>query len=187
VPSSKPPPPARASASTSTSSEADAQQLVVAQILSPHGVQGELKCRVVTQFPEQRFRRGSRLLIGSEPRLVRSARLRGELVYVRLDGVDDRNAAQALRGQELRVPRAEAVPLPEGQFYWDQVIGLRVEDTTGRLLGTVADILETGSNDVYIVRGPLGEILVPAIKDVVTAIEPAAGRMVVDPLPGMLP
>jgi 16S rRNA processing protein RimM len=68
------------------------------------------------------------------------------------------------------------------------VIGLRVEDaTTQELLGQVADILETGANDVYVVRGERGEILVPAIKDVVKEIDPAAGRMLIRPLPGMLP
>jgi 16S rRNA processing protein RimM len=155
--------------------------------LTAHGVKGELKCLVVTDFPDQRFKRGNRLLLGSEPRVVRSARRQGDLVYLRLDGIDDRTAAEALRGQELVVPRTEAVPLPEGQFYWDQVLGLRVEDTAGQLLGTVADILETGANDVYVVRGgPRGEVLIPAIKDVVRAIDPAAGRMVVDPLPGLL-
>ena len=118
---------------------------------------------------------------------VRSARVRADVLYLRLRDLDDRTAAEALRGRDVLVARADAVPLPEGQFYWDQVIGLRVEDTAGRPLGSVADILETGANDVYVVHGPLGEVLVPAIKDVVQRIDPAAGRMVVDPLPGMLP
>ena len=119
--------------------------------------------------------------------MVRSARVRGETVYLRLHGLEDRNAAETLRGLEARVPRAEAVRLPEGQFYWDEVIGLHVEDTTGRPLGSVTQILETGANDVYVVQGPRGrEILVPAIKDVVRLIDPPAGRMVIDPLPGML-
>jgi 16S rRNA processing protein RimM len=156
-------------------------------VLSPHGVRGELKCRVITDFPTQRFKSGTRLLIRSDSWNVRSARVRGDIVYLRLHRLDDRNAAEALRGQDILVPRAEAMPLPDGQFYWDQVIGLRVEDTTGHQLGSVTDILETGANDVYIVHGPAGEILVPAIKDVVQVIDPPAGRMVIDPLPGMLP
>jgi 16S rRNA processing protein RimM len=110
------------------------------------------------------------------------------VVYLRFEGIQDRDAADALRGQDLMVAREDAVHLPEGEFFWDQVIGLRVEDTTGRILGSVKEILETGANHVYIVRpdGPGKEILVPAIKDVVQLIDPAAGRMVIDPLPGLL-
>ena len=66
--------------------------------------------------------------------------------------------------------------------------GMRFEDiTTHEQLGEVADIIETGANDVYIVNGPRGEILIPAIKDVLKRIDPHAGRMLVQPLPGMLP
>jgi 16S rRNA processing protein RimM len=112
--------------------------------------------------------------------------VRGNLVYLRFDEIDDRNAAEALRGLDVLVAREDAVHLPEGQFFWHQVIGLRVEDTSGRALGAVSEILETGANDVYVVKGTGREILVPAIKDVVRVIDPAAGRMVIDPLPGML-
>jgi 16S rRNA processing protein RimM len=84
------------------------------------------------------------------------------------------------------VPTAAALQLPKGQFYWHQVIGLRVESTDGQTLGTVRDILETGANDVYIVHGAHGELLLPAIKDVVKQIDPAAGRMLVQLLPGLL-
>jgi 16S rRNA processing protein RimM len=81
------------------------------------------------------------------------------------------------------------VALPEGQFSWHQVIGLSVIDaTTQAVLGTVTDIVETGANDVYVVRPEHGkEVLVPAIKDVIVSIEPDEGRMCVQPLPGMLP
>ena len=152
-------------------------------------MRGELKCRVVTDFPAERFKPGARLLLGQDTRQVRSARVRGNIVYLRFHGIDDRNAAEPLRGVDILVRRAEAVRLPEGQFYWDEVIGLRVEDTSGRVLGSVSQILQTGANDVYVVQpeGRGKEILVPAIKDVVQVIDPAAGRMVIDPLPGLLP
>jgi 16S rRNA processing protein RimM len=83
----------------------------------------------------------------------------------------------------------DAVSLPKGEFYWHQVIGLAVIDaTTQTPLGVVADILETGANDVYIVKTPGGqEVLIPAIKDVVKDIDPTLGRVLVEPLPGLLP
>lgn len=162
--------------------------LVVAQVLAPHGIAGELKCRIVTDFPE-RFKKGTRLLVGDPPveRRIRGARVSGPHVYLHLEGIADRNAAEGLRGAELLVPAAEAVELPEGQFFWRDVIGLRVEDEQGAILGTIADILETGANDVYVVRSASGELLIPATREVVKAILPEEGRMVVQLLPGMEP
>jgi 16S rRNA processing protein RimM len=146
-----------------------------------------VKCRVVTDFPAERFKSGTRLLVGAETRKLRSARVTGDIAYLRFEGITDRDAAETLRGLDVLVPRSEAVRLPEGEFFWDQVIGLRVEDTSGSELGRVTDILETGANHVYVVHGSQPrELLVPAIKDVVKLIDPAAGRMVIEPLPGLL-
>ncbi len=160
----------------------------MAQVLGAHGIRGELKCRIVTDFPSRRFKRGNTVLIRGEPHKVQGARIQGGTVLLKLEDVSDRDVAVALRGAEIEVPTEQAVSLPKGQFYWHQVIGLRVEDATSHEpLGEVTDIIETGANDVYIVKGNKGEILVPAIKDVVKQIDPAAGRMLIQPLPGMLP
>jgi 16S rRNA processing protein RimM len=160
----------------------------VAQVLAPHGIRGELKCRVITDFPRQRFRRGNTVLIDGESHVIQGARLQGRFVLLKLEDVADRDTAETLRNKDVQIRAEDAVALPRGQFYWHQVIGLRVEDaSTHQPVGTVADILETGANDVYVVRGERGEILVPAIKDVVKEIDPAAGRMLIEPLPGMLP
>jgi 16S rRNA processing protein RimM len=161
----------------------------VAQVLAPHGIRGELKCRIITDFPEQRFKRGNTVVIDGERHLIRGARIQGTTVLLRLEDVADRNAAETFRNKDVQISVDEAVSLPEGQFYWHQVIGLSVEDaTTHEKLGTVSDILETGANDVYVVRDERGkEVLIPAIKDVVKDIDPAQGRMRIEPLPGMIP
>jgi 16S rRNA processing protein RimM len=157
-------------------------------VLAAHGIRGELKCRVVTDFPTRRFRRGNIVLIKGEPHKIQSARIQGGTVLLKLEDISDRDVAAALRGAEIEVPTEQAVSLPKGQFYWHQVIGLQVEDITSHeTLGEITDIIETGANDVYIVRGTKGEILVPAIKAVVKQIDPVAGRMHIEPLPGMLP
>jgi 16S rRNA processing protein RimM len=159
----------------------------VAQVMSPHGVRGELKCRIVTDFPEKRFRRGTSVIIDGTSHRIQAARIQGGHVLLKLADIADREAAQAYRNKEILVRTEDAVTLPEGQFYWHQVIGLQVEDAiTHETLGTVTDIIETGANDVYVVKGARGEILVPAIKDVVKSIEPERQRMLVEPLPGML-
>jgi 16S rRNA processing protein RimM len=156
--------------------------------LSAHGIRGELKCRVITDFPKQRFKRGNTVLLRATPFTVRSARYQGPNVLLGLTEIVDRTTAETFRGADVEVPTSDTVSLPRGQFYWHQVIGLHVIDvTTQEDLGTVADILETGANDVYLVRGARGEVLVPAIKDVVNEIDPTNGRMLVTPLPGMLP
>jgi len=186
VPSSKPPQRERASASTSTSSEPE--YLVVAQILGAHGIKGELKVRVITDFPKRRFKRGAQVIISGKPYTVAAIRAQPPNALLRVEELTDRTEAEKLNGLDVEVPRDAAGPPPRGQFYWHQVIGLSVEDvTTGQKLGTVTDILETGANDVYIVNGDKGEILVPAIKSVVKRIDPEAGRMLIEPLPGLLP
>jgi 16S rRNA processing protein RimM len=162
---------------------------VVAQVLAPHGIRGELKCRIVTDFPRQRFKRGNTVLIDGDAHLIQAGRVQGQIVLLRLDGVADRTAAERFRGKDVLIHVDDAVALPKGEFYWHQVIGLDVIDaTTQTSLGRVAEILETGANDVYIVKTPRGhEVLIPAIKDVVKDIDPSLGRILVEPLPGMLP
>ena len=157
-------------------------------MLAAHGIRGELKCRIVTDFPTRRFKRGNSVVIKGEAHKIQGARIQGGTVLLKLEDIQDRDTAAALRGAEVEVPTQDAVSLPKGQFYWHQVIGLRVEDATSHeLFGEVTDIIETGANDVYIVRGTKGEILVPAIKDVIKQIDPESGRMLIQPLPGMLP
>ena len=157
-------------------------------MLAAHGIRGELKCRVVTDFPKQRFKRHSEVFLKGQAHTVESARLQGQVALLKLSGIDTRDEAETWRGTDVEVPSQAVLKLPRGQFYWHQVIGLRVEDaTTHQAIGQVADILETGANDVYIVRGERGEILIPAIKDVVKRIDPEAGHMLIEPLPGMLP
>lgn len=153
-----------------------------------HGVRGAMRVQLLTDFPAD-FRRRKRLLMGDElrPVAVLEARVTGEHAIVRLAGVETPEAAAALRGQLLYVGIDDAARPPAGELFWHQVIGLRVETSAGEPLGIVQEILRTGANDVYVVRGERGEILVPAIEDVVQDVDPVAGRMIVRPLPGMLP
>jgi 16S rRNA processing protein RimM len=164
------------------------EHLVIARVLGARGLRGELKCRIVTEFTE-RFRPRIRVFLGSAERehRVLAANVAPPHVFLKLSGVRDRTTAESLRGLEVLVAVEDAVPLPEGRFYWHEVIGLEVVDGSGNLIGTVRDIIETGANDVYLVDGAFGEVLVPNIEQVVRSIDVASGRMTIDPLPGMLP
>ncbi len=102
-------------------------------------------------------------------------------------GYDTPEAAAKLRGQVVQILAEEAAPLPQGQYYHHQIVGLEVFTTEGERLGAVEEILETGANDVYLVRRDDGrEILLPAIQDVIQEIDLEHKRMVVRLMPGLV-
>jgi 16S rRNA processing protein RimM len=142
-------------------------------------VRGDLKVQPLTDFPE-RFQRGAALWVRGRRYEVQRSRWSRGLVYLGLSGIDSRNAADELKGALLEVPESDLTPLPEGQYYRFQVIGLEVRTPEGGSLGRVAEILPTGSNDVYVVRGGPRELLIPAIEDVVKEVDLEGGRLVVE-------
>jgi 16S rRNA processing protein RimM len=160
--------------------------LVIARISSPQGNRGEVKAELVTAFPE-RFASTTVVHVGPERRRyeLEGHRLMDGAVVLKLRGVDSIDLAESLRGQLVEVPEEEAVELPAGHYFWHQIIGLQAVTPHGEALGKVEDILETGSNDVYVVRGPSGELLVPAIKDVVKSIDLEKGTLTVELMPGL--
>jgi 16S rRNA processing protein RimM len=150
--------------------------LTVGRILAPQGVHGEVKVEPLTDFPE-RFDAGSVLWLQGAPVRVKRSRWQARGLYVVFDGIESRNEAEALRGAELKAPASMA--LPEDTFYRDDLIGLKVCDEGGQLLGEIADIFSTGSNDVYVVKGSRGELLLPALEDVVKQVDLEGGRVTV--------
>ena len=165
--------------------------VVVGRVVSVWGIRGDLKVLPLVDDPDFFLGRRSLLVRGvdgaPEPRSVERVRIQRGTILLRLSGIGDRNAAEALRGREILVPRTELPPLEEGRFYYFELEGLRVRTADGRELGVLEQIFETGGNDVYVVRAADGrEILIPATHEVVRSIDPAAGTMVVDPLEGML-
>ena len=160
--------------------------LAVGRVIGVHGVRGEIKVKQLTDFPE-RFARGALLFVEGETsqREVVSARPHKGALLVRLSGLEDRNAAEILRGKYLFIAREDAMPLGEDEYYEDELIGLTVETMEGELLGELVEIMWTGANEVYIVQGPQGETLLPAIADVVQEVDVDAGIMRVTLLPGL--
>jgi len=161
--------------------------LAVGTLTAPWGLRGEIKIRLDADLAQVQGIK--QIYVGDERRPfdVKGLFRRGRFYTLRLDGVDSVDAAEALRDRSVGLPRAEAPPLPAGTFYVEDVLGLRAVTTDGRELGAVTDVIATGANDVYVVRGPAGEVLVPAIRDVVVEIDPAAGIVRIEPMPGLLP
>jgi 16S rRNA processing protein RimM len=163
------------------------EYLAVGRVLRPHGVRGELLLESYTDFPEH-LRQVKTVFVGEppEPHPLAAAKEHSGQLIVRLGDCANRECAEAYRGQLVQVRTSDAAPLPPGRFYQHQLVGLQAITEAGEGLGEVAEVLETGANDVYVVKGPAGDILLPAIKSVVLSIDLAAGQMVVRLLKGML-
>lgn len=134
---------------------------------------------MLTDWPE-RLAPGELVYLEPEtaPRRIADAAWGGRVPVLRLEGIDDRNAAEAIAGRHLEV---EPRPLPEGTYYWHQLEGLRVTDEEGRELGRVAEVFRAGGSEVYRVEGPAGELLVPALERTVARIDLDAGIMEIRP------
>jgi 16S rRNA processing protein RimM len=117
---------------------------------------------------------------------VEAVRPHKGVLLIKLGGCDDRDAAEALRGMLVQIPSTEAVPLDEGEYYHFQLEGIDVQTDAGEWLGQVVEVLEAGAHDVFLVRGPRGEILLPSVEDVIVQLDLEAHKMIVHLLPGML-
>jgi 16S rRNA processing protein RimM len=159
--------------------------IVIGQILAPWGVKGKLKVEVVTDFPE-RFTPYLRIYVNRQPMTIDSTEWHKGKAIIKLNTVDSVEQAQKLRGQSIEIAHSQLHPLPEGQYYHFQLIGLEVWTTQGELLGNITEILTAESNDNYVVSGAKGEILIPAIEDVVKSIDLDKRHMVIEPIEGLL-
>ena len=166
--------------------------LLVGRVLRPHGVRGELRVEIITNYPERLAQHACFYLAQPDsPDVARRCpvegmRLHRKVLLLKFKGCDDRNAADELRGMLVQIPIEEAVPLEEGEYYLFQLIGVRAETEDGEWLGQIVDVIETGANDVYVVRGPRGEVLLPAIDDVILDLDLESKQMVVHLIPGLL-
>lgn len=147
-------------------------------------MRGQFRMALITNHPDALSQvRAVYLGDEREPHRVRRIQLLSgaKEVLVTLADFSSLDDVVAHKGQIVWIARADAPPLPEGEYYHYQLVGLDVVDLEGRSLGRLAEIIETGANDVYVIRGPLGETLLPAIADVVREVDPEGGRMVVQP------
>ncbi len=157
--------------------------LMIGEILRPQGIRGEVKVRPITTDPE-RFRALDHVFMKRGEayieRGISVGRIEPDAVYITLDGVSDRNAAETLRGEFIYIDREHAVQLPEDANFICDLIGCEGSDTSGRRFGKMTDVLQPGANDVYVFNGPLGEVLVPALKSVVIEVNVEEKRIVFD-------
>lgn len=163
--------------------------LVVGKIHRPHGLKGDVIFEVITDFPE-RIRSGVTLFVGDSyrPVVVEKRRWHSSSLLVKFETFSNPDDLAVLTNQFVYVPTKDRPELPEGEYYHHQLLGMKVISDQDVLLGILVQILETGANDVYIVRPEQGkEILLPAIDDVILKIDIQSGTMIVHLIPGLLP
>jgi len=166
--------------------------LVVGRVVKAHGITGEVVVDVRTDDPESRFAPGTSLRArakgGAErPLTVAAARQHGGRLLVRLDGVADRDSADALRGALFLVDSADLPPIEDpDEFYDHQLEGLRVRTTAGVEVGTVAEVLHTAAGELLSVRTEDGEVLVPFVGAIVASVSLADQVIEIDPPEGLL-
>ena len=154
--------------------------ITIGTIVAPHGVRGDLRIVPQTDFPDRFLTMDACYIDGKEYHIA-SARFHKQFVLATFKEVPDRNAAELLARKDIKVPREELMPLPEGRYYIFEIEGLRVEDRDGNYLGEVKEVLQPGANDVYVVaKEGVPDLLLPALKDVVLSIDLEKQLMIVD-------
>lgn len=159
------------------------EYLLIGQVLRPQGIKGLVKIRPDTDDPE-RFGELETVYLqtreGYQPSSIGDVSVRGDGVYLRLGNAQTRDEAEKQRGLMLYVDREHARALEENETFICDLIGCRVLNTKGIELGMVRDVLQPGGNDVYVIRTPKGEMLLPALRFVVPEIHAAEGYLVID-------
>ncbi len=163
--------------------------IALGRISRPHGIKGEVQVypysgpESIAGLREIHLRLKSSSLITCK---VLRSRIKGpKAVIMSLDGITDRDKAEELRETEILVPR-RSLTKSEGEYFWYELEGLEVVTQDGRSLGVIRQIIETGANDVIVVQGPAGEVLLPVIEEVIKQVDIKRKICTVEPLPGLL-
>jgi len=164
--------------------------ITIGKVVKPFGVKGEMKIEPMTDFPE-RFTGLTRVYLVSPTGKeiaweVKSVRYAGGVPFLLFSGYDSPEKAKEINGWFIKVPEEEAVPLPEGTYYWFELIGMEVVSDTGEKLGTIVDVFETGSNDVYVLKQDGKETYIPATREVIRLVDKKAKRMTIHVPDGLL-
>ncbi|HNU79489.1 MAG TPA: ribosome maturation factor RimM [Bacillota bacterium] len=165
------------------------EYLSIGQIINTHGLRGAVKVYPLTD-DISRFEKLKEVYVEENDGLVKykveSVKFLSSTVSVKLKGVDSEEAANKLRGSYIKVDRKSAVKLPKDTYFICDLIDLEVYDEKGLLLGTVKDVLQTGSNDVYVIQSSGKDILIPALKDIVKKIDLENKKILVEMPEGLI-
>lgn len=155
--------------------------LVLGKLRRPHGVQGEIPVEVFSEMLES-FEPGCVLYVGDlyQPFTIEATRWKGNLLLVKFSEINDRTLASTLTNALVYISSDQLPPLAEGEFYYHEIIGMDVYEENDTYLGVLLQVLDTGANDVYLIRDDSGrETLLPAIEDVIIEINREQNKMIV--------
>ncbi|NOY64565.1 MAG: 16S rRNA processing protein RimM [Nitrospirae bacterium] len=162
--------------------------IVVGRILSSWGVRGEVKILPLT-YSTDRFSELSEVVVsirGEEKTLtIENCRIHDRFIIIKFAEINSPEEAKLYRGTEIKISEDQSPPLPEGIYYHYQIIGLHVYTTTSRYLGQIHSIIETGGNDVYVVKGDK-EYMIPATEEFIKNIDLEKKTMIIEPVEGLL-
>jgi 16S rRNA processing protein RimM len=153
--------------------------LLIGRVARAHGNKGQVIVNPDTDFPDQRFKAGARLLVGSaeQPKTITSARFHQGRPVIGLEGVETMDDAEALAGAELKVPAEELPALPAGTYYRHDLVGCEVQDTDGRVIGAVTAVEGPMQASRLVIDAPHGEVLIPLVADICVEIAPLEKRI----------
>jgi len=161
--------------------------IAVGKIGRAHGVKGEVSVLPLSTVGD-RFAPGARLFVGdaaARPVTVSASRPHQQRLLIRFEEIRGRDSAESLRGQYLFVPADSLPDLPEGEYWPHDLIGCRVESEDGAALGVVREVMRSAANDLWVTDSDGGELLIPALRDVVASVDVAGRRIVVRSVPGL--
>ena len=167
-------------------------RLKVGKIVNTHSLKGEVKVISSTDFEEERFKKGSKLLITRGNQLisevvVQSYRNHKNFLLVKFEGIDSVEEAEKFKNLQIKIDSDEVGELEENEFYFHQIIGCEVFDENDKNLGEIIDILTPGANDVWVIKGENGkEILIPYIEDVVKKIDITSKKVNIEVMEGLI-
>nr|WP_072514324.1 ribosome maturation factor RimM [Ndongobacter massiliensis] len=161
-------------------------RVTVAEIIAPHGLKGAMKVRVADENPA-RFPKDRVLILEGTDCTYRVQSYRGQGLFgiLQLQEMDSIEQVESLRGKFFVAEEEQLPKLEDGHYYIKDLIGMRVEDLSGKVLGTLTDVLSYAANDVYVVRTEQGEVLVPALRTIVRHVDLANGSMQLEPMKGL--
>jgi 16S rRNA processing protein RimM len=164
--------------------------LAIGTLRRTHGIRGDILLDVETDFPE-RLKPGTSIYVGDTKQQLKITRRRShnDGLILGFEGISNAEQCARYRAHTVYVLAEDRPPLPEGEYYHHQILGLKVVDESGAVLGVITEIIETGANDVYVVTNPEStarDILIPAIKQVLLDVNLDAGTMLVHLLPGLV-
>jgi 16S rRNA processing protein RimM len=165
--------------------ETQPEYIIIGTISGAWGLRGHVKIDVETDFPE-RFSPDSVVYIEKKPVKVEEVNWQKGRAIVKFSGLDDEETAIKLRGTLVEIHRSQLYDLKEGEYYYFEIIGLRVVTTLGEPVGEVTEIMTMAGADIYVVQGENGEVLVPAAAEFVRSVDREAGLITIEPVEGLL-